>query len=62
MSPATAPSIWKAILAQGAIPMGSNAWNKLRILRGTELLRYVHISVSHGCLLLFYKGCLGFRV
>ncbi|KAG2410408.1 uncharacterized protein HKW66_Vig0010730 [Vigna angularis] len=35
---AAAPSIWKAILAQGAIPLGSNAWNKLRIIRGTECL------------------------
>uniref|UniRef100_A0A0R0JWS9 GCVT N-terminal domain-containing protein n=1 Tax=Glycine max TaxID=3847 RepID=A0A0R0JWS9_SOYBN len=34
MSPAAAASIWKAILSQGAIPMGSNAWNKLRIIRG----------------------------
>ncbi|KAG5000042.1 hypothetical protein GLYMA_08G127500v4 [Glycine max] len=34
MSPGAAPSIWKAILSQGAIPMGSNAWNKLRFIRG----------------------------
>jgi len=54
MSPAAAPSIWKAILDQGAIPMGSNAWNKLRIIRGIELLRFVRISVSRSCLLLFY--------
>ncbi|RZB96623.1 putative transferase, chloroplastic [Glycine soja] len=33
MSPGAAPSIWKAILSQGAIPMGSNAWNKLRFIR-----------------------------
>jgi len=54
MSPAAAPSIWKAILAQGAIPMGSNAWNKLRIIQGTELLRSVHISISRACLLFFF--------
>ncbi|MCI07991.1 aminomethyltransferase-like [Trifolium medium] len=34
MSPAAAPSIWKAILAQGAVAMGSNAWNKLRVIQG----------------------------
>ena len=48
MSPGAAPSIWKAILSQGAIPMGSNAWNKLRIIRGTELFRlcaYFYVSV-----------------
>jgi hypothetical protein len=39
MSPAAAPSVWKAILAQGAVAMGSNAWNKLRVIQGTELFR-----------------------
>lgn len=39
MSPAAAPSVWKAILAQGAVPMGSNAWNKLRVIQGTEFFR-----------------------
>ncbi|CAN6720123.1 unnamed protein product [Malus baccata var. baccata] len=34
MSPATAESVWKTILSQGAIPMGSNAWEKLRIFQG----------------------------
>ncbi|PIN18199.1 Aminomethyl transferase [Handroanthus impetiginosus] len=34
MSPATAGSVWKALLGQGAIPMGSSAWETLRILRG----------------------------
>ncbi|KAL9329535.1 hypothetical protein ACSQ67_004538 [Phaseolus vulgaris] len=66
MSPATAPSIWKAILAQGAIPMGSNAWNKLRILRGRpapgmeltnefnvlEACLWSSVSLNKGC----YKG------
>ena len=34
MAPAAADSVWKALLSHGAIPMGSNAWEKLRILRG----------------------------
>ncbi|KAL7119557.1 hypothetical protein ACP275_02G070200 [Erythranthe tilingii] len=34
MSPTAARSVWKALLAQGAIPMGSSAWETLRILRG----------------------------
>lgn len=38
MSPATAESVWKTILSQGAIPMGSNAWEKLRIFQGREFL------------------------
>ncbi|XP_047154165.1 putative transferase At1g60990, chloroplastic [Vigna umbellata] len=66
MSPAAAPSIWKAILAQGAIPMGSNAWNKLRIIRGRpapgmeltnefnvlEACLWSSVSLNKGC----YKG------
>lgn len=34
MSPAAADSIWKTLLSQGAIPLGSNAWEKLRITQG----------------------------
>ncbi|CAJ1938307.1 unnamed protein product [Sphenostylis stenocarpa] len=66
MSPAAAPSIWKAILTQGAIPMGSNAWNKLRIIRGRpapgmeltdefnvlEACLWSSVSLNKGC----YKG------
>ncbi|KAK7369242.1 hypothetical protein VNO80_11278 [Phaseolus coccineus] len=66
MSPTAAPSIWKAILAQGAIPMGSNAWNKLRIMRGRpapgmeltnefnilEACLWSSVSLNKGC----YKG------
>lgn len=37
MSPAIAGSVWKALLSQGAIPMGSNAWEKLRIFQGHKL-------------------------
>lgn len=51
MSPAAAPSVWKAILAQGAVAMGSNAWNKLRVIQGTKLFRVgdncMPISCSH---------------
>ncbi len=36
MTPAAAGSVWKTILSQGAIPMGSNAWEKLRVLQGGE--------------------------
>ncbi|XP_028232981.1 putative transferase At1g60990, chloroplastic [Glycine soja] len=66
MSPAAAASIWKAILSQGAIPMGSNAWNKLRIIRGRptpgmeltnefnvlEACLWNSVSLNKGC----YKG------
>lgn len=41
MSPAVAESIWKALLGQGAIPMGSNAWETLRILQGCVILELV---------------------
>ncbi|KAK3184865.1 hypothetical protein Dsin_032151 [Dipteronia sinensis] len=34
MSPAIAGSVWKTLLSQGVIPMGSNAWEKLRIIQG----------------------------
>lgn len=34
MSPAAAGTVWKTILSNGAIPMGSNAWEKLRVLQG----------------------------
>lgn len=34
MSPAIAGLVWKTLLSQGAVPMGSNAWEKLRIIQG----------------------------
>ncbi|KDO53499.1 hypothetical protein CISIN_1g014411mg [Citrus sinensis] len=34
MSPAAAGSVWETLLSQGAVPMGSNAWEKLRIIKG----------------------------
>lgn len=34
MSPAVAGSVWETLLSHGAIPMGSNAWEKLRIIQG----------------------------
>ncbi|KAI5384658.1 hypothetical protein KIW84_071604 [Lathyrus oleraceus] len=66
MSPAAAPSVWKAILAQGAVAMGSNAWNKLRVIQGRpapgmeltkefnvlEAYLWNSISLNKGC----YKG------
>lgn len=38
MSPATAASVWDILLSCGANPMGSHAWERLRILRGPYLL------------------------
>lgn len=66
MPPAAAGSIWKALLSQGAIPMGSSAWETLRILRGRpapgkeltnefnvlEAGLWNSISLNKGC----YKG------
>lgn len=40
MSPASAGSIWKTLLSQGAIPMGSNAWEKLRVFQGGEYFNF----------------------
>ena len=34
MSPAAAGTVWKSILSHGALPMGSNAWERLRVLEG----------------------------
>ncbi|KAM7470357.1 hypothetical protein LguiA_008540 [Lonicera macranthoides] len=66
MPPAAAGSVWKALLSQGAIPMGSNAWEKLRVLQGRpapgkeltnefnvlEAGLWNSISLNKGC----YKG------
>lgn len=66
MSPAISGSVWKALLSQGAIPMGSNAWEKLRIFQGRpapgkeltnefnvlEAGLWNSISLNKGC----YKG------
>lgn len=37
-SPAAATTVWDILLSHGAIPMGANAWERLRILRGQFLL------------------------
>ncbi|XVF45246.1 hypothetical protein PTKIN_Ptkin02bG0189600 [Pterospermum kingtungense] len=66
ISPATAGSVWKTLLSQGAIPLGSNAWEKLRITQGRpapgkeltdefnalEAGLWNSISLNKGC----YKG------
>ncbi|CAN1288268.1 Putative transferase At1g60990, chloroplastic [Linum perenne] len=66
MSPAAAGTVWKAILRQGAFPMGSNAWEKLRVIEGRpapgkeltnefnvlEAGLWNSISLNKGC----YKG------
>lgn len=51
MPPAAAGSIWTALLGQGAVPMGSNAWETLRILRGN----YLNISLFSLIILFFLK-------
>ncbi|XP_050210006.1 putative transferase At1g60990, chloroplastic [Mercurialis annua] len=66
MSPAAAKSVWKSLLSQGAIPMGFNAWEELRIIQGMpspgkeltnefnvlEAGLWNSISTNKGC----YKG------
>ncbi|KAK6136505.1 hypothetical protein DH2020_029741 [Rehmannia glutinosa] len=66
MSPAAAGSVRKALLGQGAIPMGPSAWETLRIIRGrpapgkelTEEFNVLEaglwraVSLNKGC----YKG------
>lgn len=66
ISPATAGSVWKTLLSQGAIPLGSNAWEKLRITQGRpapgkeltdefnvlEAGLWNSVSLNKGC----YKG------
>ncbi|XP_042484029.1 putative transferase At1g60990, chloroplastic [Macadamia integrifolia] len=41
LSPAAAGSVWKALVNLGVIPMGANAFERLRILQGTKLLMTV---------------------
>ncbi|GLT42751.1 hypothetical protein SLA2020_167360 [Shorea laevis] len=66
MSPAIAGSLWKTLLSQGVIPMGSNAWEKLRVTQGRpapgkeltnefnvlEAGLWNSVSLNKGC----YKG------
>ncbi|KAK6253436.1 hypothetical protein QUC31_015156 [Theobroma cacao] len=67
MSPTTAGSVWKTLLSQGAIPLGFNAWEKLRVIQGgrpapgkeltnefnvLEAGLWNSISMNKGC----YKG------
>ncbi|KAJ0011397.1 hypothetical protein Pint_33139 [Pistacia integerrima] len=66
MSPAIAGSIWRSLLSLGAIPMGSNAWERLRVIQGRpapgkeltnefnvlEAGLWNSISLNKGC----YKG------
>lgn len=66
MSPAAAGSVWKTLLSQGAIPMGSKAWETFRVFQGRpapgkELTNEYNvleaglwnaISLNKGC----YKG------
>ncbi|XP_044460935.1 putative transferase At1g60990, chloroplastic [Mangifera indica] len=66
MSPAIAGSVWQLLLSLGAIPMGSNAWEKLRVIQGRpapgkeltnefnvlEAGLWNSISLNKGC----YKG------
>ncbi|KAA8536549.1 hypothetical protein F0562_029027 [Nyssa sinensis] len=66
MSPAAAGSVWKTLLSQGAGPMGSKAWETLRIIQGRpapskeltnefnvlEAGLWNSVSLNKGC----YKG------
>eukprot|EP00262_Sarcandra_glabra_P007525 TRINITY_DN20393_c0_g1_i1.p1 TRINITY_DN20393_c0_g1~~TRINITY_DN20393_c0_g1_i1.p1 ORF type:complete len:418 (-),score=44.94 TRINITY_DN20393_c0_g1_i1:108-1361(-) len=66
LAPATAGSVWKTVLNLGAIPMGSNAWERLRVIQGRpapgkeltnefnvlEANLWRAISLNKGC----YKG------
>lgn len=66
MSPAAAGSIWKTLLSQGAVPMGSKAWETFRVFQGRpapgkeltdeynvlEAGLWNSISMNKGC----YKG------
>ncbi|XP_058191788.1 putative transferase At1g60990, chloroplastic [Rhododendron vialii] len=66
MSPAAAGSVWKTLLSQGAVPMGSKAWETFRVFQGRpapgkeltdeynvlEAGLWNSISMNKGC----YKG------
>ncbi|XP_050941146.1 putative transferase At1g60990, chloroplastic isoform X2 [Cucumis melo] len=66
ISPAVAGPVWKALVSLGAVPMGSRAWEKLRIFQGMpspqkeltdefnvlEAGLWNSISLNKGC----YKG------
>ncbi|KAL4282239.1 hypothetical protein GQ457_03G002850 [Hibiscus cannabinus] len=66
MSPAAAGPVWKTLLSEGAVPLGFNAWEKLRITQGRpapgkeltnefnvlEAGLWNSISLNKGC----YKG------
>ncbi|XP_039068580.1 putative transferase At1g60990, chloroplastic isoform X1 [Hibiscus syriacus] len=66
MSPAAASPVWKTLLSNGAIPLGFNAWEKLRVTQGRpapgkeltndfnvlEAGLWNSISLNKGC----YKG------
>ncbi|KAG6490734.1 hypothetical protein ZIOFF_052044 [Zingiber officinale] len=66
LSSASARSVWRSLLSHGAIPMGINAWERLRVLQGRpapgrELTKDYNVleaglsmavSVDKGC----YKG------
>ncbi|KAI8532148.1 hypothetical protein RHMOL_Rhmol11G0190900 [Rhododendron molle] len=40
MSPAAAGTVWKTLLSQGAIPMGSKAWETFRVFQGGTTLTF----------------------
>lgn len=40
-SPAAAKTVWQTLLSEGAIPMGSSAWEKLRIIQGDLILDFL---------------------
>ena len=50
MSPAAAGSVWKTLLSQGAIPMGSKAWKTLRVFQGFVLSHLAFVKCFFICL------------
>ena len=49
ISPAVSGPVWKTLVSLGAVPMGSDAWEKLRIFQG------VHPSTFF-CSLVFWSN------
>lgn len=45
LSPAAAGSIWSRLLDFGAVPMGTLAWERLRVLLGFPLSRLLSLAL-----------------
>lgn len=53
ISPAVAGSVWKTLGSLGAVPMGSAAWEKLRIFQGAHLSN-LNLFLLLGVLVRYY--------